>query len=109
MRLLDRPRSRSSVALEPSQAAVADWRSALGEDNDCPQGRQACAVSAPLSRRPAHFTQADIARAIRAMNQTGSPFVAIEIMPDGVVRLIPASEPQKAQGGKVAATKEIVL
>lgn len=62
-----------------------------------------------MSRRPAHFTQADIARAIRAIKQTGAPFVTVEIMLDGTVRLTPMSEPQKAQDGEVAERREIVL
>jgi tRNA(Arg) A34 adenosine deaminase TadA len=50
-----------------------------------------------MSRRPAHFTQADIARAIRAVQQTGAPFVAVELKPDGTVIVTQAREPPQAQ------------
>ena len=38
----------------------------------------------------ARVTQADIARAIRAVQQTGAP-LAVEIAPDGTIRLVPAT------------------
>jgi hypothetical protein len=60
-----------------------------------------------MSRRPAHFTQADIARAIRALRETGAPFVAVEMRPDGTVRVTPASEPAKALD--VVAERQDVL
>ena len=41
-----------------------------------------------MSRRPARFTQADVARAIRAVKQTGSS-MAVEVAPDGTIRLVP--------------------
>jgi len=43
-----------------------------------------------MSRRPAHFTQADVARALRAIEQTGAAYI-IELAPDGCLRLIPAA------------------
>jgi hypothetical protein len=45
-----------------------------------------------MSRTPARATQADIARAIRAVEQTGAS-MAVEIAPDGTIRLIPYSAP----------------
>jgi hypothetical protein len=43
-----------------------------------------------MSRRPARFTQADISRAIRAIQASGAP-MAVEIVPDGTIRIIPAN------------------
>jgi len=45
-----------------------------------------------MSRRPANITQADIARALRAMMQVGYQG-ALEIRPDGTIRIIPLDEP----------------
>lgn len=45
-----------------------------------------------MSRRPARVTQADIARALRAAEQTGAR-VTVEITADGTIRLVPLSEP----------------
>jgi hypothetical protein len=44
-----------------------------------------------MSRRPARCTQADIARAIKAVEQTHAR-MAVEILPDGTIRIEPASE-----------------
>jgi hypothetical protein len=41
-----------------------------------------------MSRRPARCTQAEIARAIRAIEQTGAK-MAMEILPDGTIRIAP--------------------
>lgn len=41
-----------------------------------------------MPRTPARFTQADIARAIRAIQQTGAN-MAIEIRPDGAILIVP--------------------
>jgi hypothetical protein len=62
-----------------------------------------------MSRRPAHFTQADVARAIRALRQTGAPFVAVELKPDGTVMVTAATEPTKTPDGAVAEKQEVVL
>lgn len=40
-----------------------------------------------MSRAPARFTQADIARAIRAIQQTGAD-MEIVIEPDGCIRIV---------------------
>lgn len=48
-----------------------------------------------MSRRAARFTQADIARAIRAVQQTGAG-MAVEISPDGTIRIVPIPEYRRA-------------
>jgi hypothetical protein len=45
-----------------------------------------------MSRTPARCSQADIARAIRAVSAAGVP-MAIEILPDGTIRLTPCAPP----------------
>jgi hypothetical protein len=45
-----------------------------------------------MSRTPARFTQADVARAIRAVEQTGAR-MAVEIDPSGTIRIIPYEPP----------------
>lgn len=44
-----------------------------------------------MSRTPARFTQADVARAIRAAQQTGAGMV--EIRPDGTIRVNLVQQP----------------
>jgi hypothetical protein len=63
-----------------------------------------------MSRRPARTTQADIGRAIRAVEKSGARF-EIRIEPDGVIRLIPfgAGAAEKPQDGKLEGTRDIVL
>jgi hypothetical protein len=46
--------------------------------------------SAPVSRRPARFTQSDVSRAIKAVEAAGASMV-IEIMTDGTIRIAPAN------------------
>lgn len=41
-----------------------------------------------MANTPARFTQADIARAIRAIEQTGAK-MEIRIEPDGTIRIVP--------------------
>lgn len=41
-----------------------------------------------MSRRPALVTQADVARALRAVEQTHMR-AAVEILPDGTIRIVP--------------------
>lgn len=41
-----------------------------------------------MPRTAAKFTQADIARALRAVAQTRSE-MAVEVLPDGTIRLVP--------------------
>lgn len=40
-----------------------------------------------MSRTPARCTQADIARAIRAVEQAGGDGWAVEVLPDGTIRI----------------------
>ncbi len=63
-----------------------------------------------MSQRPARFTQADLGRAIRAVEKSRAPF-EIRIEPDGVIRLIPiaAEAADKPKDGKVAGVRDIVL
>lgn len=50
-----------------------------------------------MPRRAAPVTQAAIARALRAVEQTGVR-VAIEISPDGTIRLVPDREFLQSEG-----------
>jgi hypothetical protein len=60
-----------------------------------------------MSRRPATFTQADVARAIRAAKQEGA--AEVEVRPDGgiVVRMVPSST--EIGGPALERSKEIIL
>jgi hypothetical protein len=44
-----------------------------------------------MANRPAKNTQAEIARALRAIKQAGMS-MAVEISPDGTIRLVPAEK-----------------
>jgi hypothetical protein len=59
-----------------------------------------------VSRRPAKFTQADVARAIRAAKQEGA--AAIEVKPDGSIIVQLIAESTKPKKG-VAKEREVVL
>jgi hypothetical protein len=64
-----------------------------------------------MSRRAARCTQADIARALRAAKQENSP-VAVEITPDGTIRLVPvqpAPAHHKAKGTPIEPERIIRL
>jgi hypothetical protein len=58
-----------------------------------------------LSNRLARFTQAEMTRALKAVEQSGVP-AAIEVTENGL-RVVPLSEVPKRK--PVARTKEIVL
>jgi hypothetical protein len=58
-----------------------------------------------MSRRPARFTQADIARAINAAKKADVQ-MAVEILPNGTIRLVPAPVGQMQDLG---AQRRIVL
>jgi hypothetical protein len=60
-----------------------------------------------MTRAPARVTQADIARAIRAIEQTGAR-MAVEIGVDGIIRLVPVDSVND-RDQLVDANKEIVL
>ena len=57
-----------------------------------------------VSRRSARCTQADIRRALQAANSTGFA-MAVEILPDGTIRLtpttMPALEPALGEGRRI--------
>lgn len=42
-----------------------------------------------MSRRAASFTQADLARALRAAEQVAPGRITLEIAPEGFIRLVP--------------------
>jgi hypothetical protein len=61
-----------------------------------------------LSRTPAKFTQADVARSIRAAKKCGAG--AVELRPDGTIRISLAAEPpQEKPHSEIEADPEIVL
>lgn len=47
-----------------------------------------------MSRTPAKFHQADIARALRAVAQCGK-HMEVVLEPDGRIRIVPIGEPKK--------------
>ena len=60
-----------------------------------------------MSRTPARFTQADIARTLRAIEQTGAR-MSVEIATDGTIRIVPVDN-VRDQDQLVDGNKEIVL
>lgn len=48
-----------------------------------------------MPRRPATFTQADIARALRAVEQTGVK-AEVVLEPDGRIRIVPRDDPPQS-------------
>jgi hypothetical protein len=64
-----------------------------------------------LSRSHARFTQADIARVIRAIEQTGAN-MQIEVKPSGSICIVPIEPPDSlapSRKGRIGARPEIVL
>lgn len=61
-----------------------------------------------MSRTPAHITQADVARTIRAARQAGAPAVEIRYA-DGTVIRVPLTETVDGPDAPLAPVKEIVL
>lgn len=57
-----------------------------GRDGLLKPGKSTC--SDFMSRRPARFTQADLARAIRAITQVEANMM-VEVLPDGTMRILP--------------------
>ena len=55
-----------------------------------------------MGRRPARFTQADLSRAIRAIDQAGADMI-VEILPDGTMRIAQA---HKSAGDSKAGDHE---
>jgi hypothetical protein len=60
-----------------------------------------------MSRRPPRFQQADVTRALRAAQQVGGNW-AVEIEPDGTIRIVPADPlaKQKRKQNSTDATEE---
>ncbi|AKR55756.1 hypothetical protein XM25_08080 [Devosia sp. H5989] len=61
-----------------------------------------------MSRTPARATQADIARAIRAVEQVGAAAV-VEVSRDGTIRIIPAGIAVKTQPPEIDEYRDIDL
>jgi hypothetical protein len=59
-----------------------------------------------MSKGPAKFKQSDVARAIRAIVQTGAP-MAVEISPDGTIRLVPSATTVTVRSSKVDKPKTL--
>ncbi len=63
-----------------------------------------------MSRRPARYTQADIARALRAFEQVRGVPATVEIDFDGTLRIVPADHSaKKREQTAVEPEEEIVL
>ena len=61
-----------------------------------------------MPRSPARFTQADVARAIRAVEQAGGNMEVI-LEPDGRIRIVPRRDRDDARDAAVDYTGEISL
>jgi hypothetical protein len=65
-----------------------------------------------MARGRLRFRQTDVVRALKAVRSVGQP-MAVEIAPDGTIRLIPAEQPPQstgaAKGGPVAPREGIAL
>jgi hypothetical protein len=62
-----------------------------------------------MSRRAASFTQADIARSVRAAKQAGAG--AVELCPDGTIRISLTAEPSQGDKSRfqVEPDEEVIL
>lgn len=61
-----------------------------------------------MSRTPARTTQADIARALRAVQQTGAE-MAVEIEPGGKIRIVPYAAQDKPRQRPLEVGREAIL
>ena len=61
----------------------------------------------PSRRRCARVTQADVARVLRAVEQTGGG--TVEVTPDGTIRILPKKDKIDVAAANVEPDKEIVL
>ena len=65
-----------------------------------------------MARGRLRFRQADIERALKAVARVGAP-MAVEIAPDGTIRLTPAASPPQSTGtpagGQVAPRAGVAL
>jgi hypothetical protein len=67
-----------------------------------------------MSRRAASFTQANVARALRAAEQVAPGRMTIEISPDGTIRILPLERAHEdgrpaAEDAPLAQDERIVL
>lgn len=62
-----------------------------------------------MSRRPASFTQADVARVIRAAQQTGAGEVAVRISVDGQKTIVIQPRPEVDNKVSPPQKRRIVL
>jgi hypothetical protein len=61
-----------------------------------------------MTRTPARFTQADVARSIRAAKQAGA--AAVELRPDGTIRINLSPTPERDQSHfQVEPDSDVVL
>jgi hypothetical protein len=60
-----------------------------------------------MPRRPATFTQADVARAIRAAKQAGAE--AVEVRPDGTIIVLLKNPPIALKDVPESPIREIIL
>jgi len=61
-----------------------------------------------MPRTPARFTQADVARVIRAINSTDT-IMSVEITPDGVIRIVPYEPGEKRPVHVPKSSADIIL
>jgi len=61
-----------------------------------------------MSRRPANITQADVARALRAIEQIGMQAV-VEITRDGTIRIVPTGIAGKTQEADIDEVEPVDL
>ena len=54
-----------------------------------------------MPRTAARFTKADITRALAAVEKVGAP-MAVEVLPDGTIRIVPVPPTQGDNGEKPA-------
>jgi hypothetical protein len=62
-----------------------------------------------MPRRPALFTQADLARALRAFRQVNGVQGKIELRPDGTIEIVAAGQSAEPPKVEIARKSEIVL
>jgi hypothetical protein len=62
-----------------------------------------------MSRRAASFTQADVARALRAAEQVAPGRMVVEIAPCGIIRIRPSKPDLAAEKERVDQVVEIDL
>lgn len=62
-----------------------------------------------MSRRPARYTQADLARAIRAFEQVHGVQATVEIGVDGAVRVIPVPPKDERGADKKVEPKRAIM